>query len=63
MCQAIIRIASKSLEGVSNAKLLLKIEEDMALFIQTMEVRLTVVRNAFLAPDSTARAGAIPPLC
>ncbi|KAL2200886.1 exocyst complex subunit Sec15-like-domain-containing protein [Corynascus similis CBS 632.67] len=37
MCQAIIRIASKSLEGVSNAKLLLKIEEDMALFIQTME--------------------------
>ncbi|KAL2188254.1 exocyst complex subunit Sec15-like protein [Thermothelomyces heterothallicus CBS 203.75] len=37
MCQAIIRITSKSLEGVSNADLLLKVKEDIALFIQTME--------------------------
>ncbi|KAL2123389.1 hypothetical protein VTJ04DRAFT_3844 [Mycothermus thermophilus] len=37
MCQAIIRITTKSLEGVTNAELLLKIKEDIALFIQTME--------------------------
>ncbi|KAK3302547.1 exocyst complex subunit Sec15-like-domain-containing protein [Chaetomium strumarium] len=37
MCQAAIRIISRSLDGVSNAELLLKIKEDIALFIQTME--------------------------
>lgn len=38
MCQAAIRIVSKSLDGVTNAELLLKIKEDVALFVQTMEV-------------------------
>ncbi|KAL2270449.1 hypothetical protein VTJ83DRAFT_2633 [Remersonia thermophila] len=37
MCQAIIRIISKSLEAVTTAELLKKIKEDIALFIQTME--------------------------
>ncbi|KAK4155201.1 exocyst complex subunit Sec15-like-domain-containing protein [Chaetomidium leptoderma] len=37
MCQATIRITSKSLDGVTNAELLLKIKEDIAMFIQTME--------------------------
>ncbi|KAK4238587.1 exocyst complex subunit Sec15-like-domain-containing protein [Achaetomium macrosporum] len=37
MCQAAIRIISRSLDGVNNADLLLKIKEDIALFIQTME--------------------------
>ncbi|KAK4039922.1 exocyst complex subunit Sec15-like-domain-containing protein [Parachaetomium inaequale] len=37
MCQATIRITSRSLEGVTNADLLLNIKDDIALFIQTME--------------------------
>ncbi|AEO69002.1 uncharacterized protein THITE_59711 [Thermothielavioides terrestris NRRL 8126] len=37
MCQGAIRIISRSLDGVTNAELLLKIKEDIALFIQTME--------------------------
>ncbi|EAQ91433.1 hypothetical protein CHGG_03368 [Chaetomium globosum CBS 148.51] len=37
MCQAVIRITSRSLEGVNNEELLKHIKEDIALFIQTME--------------------------
>ncbi|KAK4123255.1 exocyst complex subunit Sec15-like protein [Parathielavia appendiculata] len=37
MCQAIVRISSRSLEGVGNPELLLKVKDDLALFIQTME--------------------------
>lgn len=48
MCQAIIRITTKSLEGVTNAELLLKIKEDIALFIQTMEVGFA--RDSMLYP-------------
>lgn len=47
MCQAIIRITSKSLEGVNNVALLRKIKDDIALFIQTMEVRHPVAGFAF----------------
>jgi hypothetical protein len=38
MCQAAIRVISKSLHCVSDPNLLVKIKEDVALFIQTMEV-------------------------
>ncbi|KAK4188697.1 putative exocyst complex component sec15 [Podospora australis] len=37
MCQTAIRAITRSLEDVSNADLLVKIKEDIALFIQTME--------------------------
>ncbi|KXX78657.1 Exocyst complex component sec15 [Madurella mycetomatis] len=37
MCQAAIRVISKSLDGVTNAELLVRIKEEIALFIQTME--------------------------
>jgi HPt (histidine-containing phosphotransfer) domain-containing protein len=37
MCQAAIRITSRSLESVDNGELLVQIKEDIALFIQTME--------------------------
>ncbi|KAL2017298.1 hypothetical protein VTK56DRAFT_2321 [Thermocarpiscus australiensis] len=37
MCQAAIRIISKSLDEVNNAALLVRIKENVALFIQTME--------------------------
>lgn len=38
MCQAAIRVISRSLNGVTDPKLLFLIKEDVALFIQTMEV-------------------------
>jgi hypothetical protein len=38
MCQATIRITSRSLDRVTNAELLLQIKDAIALFIQTMEV-------------------------
>ncbi|KAK4135487.1 exocyst complex subunit Sec15-like protein [Trichocladium antarcticum] len=37
MCQAAIRVISRSLNGVTDPKLLFLIKEDVALFIQTME--------------------------
>ncbi|KAK3997266.1 putative exocyst complex component sec15 [Cladorrhinum sp. PSN332] len=37
MCQTSIRVISKSLQEVNNVDLLVKIKEDIALFIQTME--------------------------
>ncbi|KAK4462495.1 putative exocyst complex component sec15 [Cladorrhinum samala] len=37
MCQTAIRVISKSLQEVNNVDLLVKIKEDVALFIQTME--------------------------
>ncbi|KAL2262380.1 hypothetical protein VTK26DRAFT_1513 [Humicola hyalothermophila] len=37
MCQAAIRVISKSLDGVDNPPLLVQIKEVIALFIQTME--------------------------
>ncbi len=42
MCQAAIRIVSRSLDGVGDAELLLKVKDDIALFIQTMEVSGTI---------------------
>lgn len=48
MCQATIRIISRSLEGITNAELLLEIKDDLALFIQTMEVRIHVAQLASL---------------
>lgn len=61
MCQAAIRITSKSLDGLNNPKLLVQIKEDIALFIQTMEVSLSAVGflRRVTAPDSATRAGGI----
>ncbi len=42
MCQAAIRIVSRSLDSVGNAKLVLTVKDDIALFIQTMEVCGTI---------------------
>lgn len=51
MCQTAIRVISKSLQEVNNVDLLVKIKEDVALFIQTMEVRrlnpLLIIHNSF----------------
>jgi hypothetical protein len=46
MCQATIRITSRSLDGVTNAKLLLDIKDAIALFIQTMEVSFPLCKYA-----------------
>ena len=62
MCQATIRIASRSLEGVTNAELLLNVKDDIALFIQTMEVSFFGRPTLVAAPNHTHRPGAIPPL-
>ncbi len=37
MCQAVIRIISKSVDNITNAELFRKVKDDIALFIQTME--------------------------
>ena len=41
MCSAAISLTSKALNEVSNAEILLKIKGFIALFIQTMEVRVS----------------------
>lgn len=43
MCETAIRIISKSLHEVNDPQLLFAIKEDIALFMQTMEVRLSVI--------------------
>lgn len=43
MCQAAIRIVSRSLDGVTSAELLKDVKNDIALFIQTMEVSSPVL--------------------
>lgn len=37
MCQAVIRIVTKSVDNIGNAELFRKVKDDIALFIQTME--------------------------
>jgi hypothetical protein len=46
MCQATIRITSRSLDRVTNADLLLQIKDAIALFIQTMEVSFPLRKHA-----------------
>jgi hydrogenase maturation factor HypF (carbamoyltransferase family) len=43
MCTAVINLTSKALSNIENAEALIKIKTIIALFIQTMEVRQTIL--------------------
>lgn len=58
MCTAAINLTSKALKQVSNAEVLLKIKGFLALFIQTMEVRLWTPHALRVAVSNSDRAGA-----
>ena len=47
MCQTAVTLISKALHEVTNAEVLLKIKGIIALFIQTMDVRNTILLTIY----------------
>lgn len=63
MCQTAIRLTSKSLADLTDAKRLRDIEGVVALFIQTMEVGEALLDSEKYITNTELRAGDIPLPC